>query len=141
MNLFKIISRVEYIQLALQYKPLNLGQGFPDYPQPKYITDGLAVAATSENCLLNQYTRGFGHPRLVQNIAKLYSNLTKHDINPNTEVLVTCGAYEALFSTIQGHVDAGDEVIVIEPFFDCYEPMINAAGGKCRFIPLRPVKH
>ncbi|KAJ9573679.1 hypothetical protein L9F63_008949 [Diploptera punctata] len=87
---------VEYIQLALEYKPLNLGQGFPDYPPPDYVTKGLAEVVTGENCLLNQYTRGFGHPRLVNAISKLYSKLLNRDINPNTEVLVTAGAYEAL---------------------------------------------
>lgn len=130
---------VEYIQLALEYKPAcNLGQGFPDYPPPKYVTEALAQVAKSDNCLLHQYTRGFGHPRLVNAIGKLYSELIGRQLNPNTEILTTAGAYEALYSTIIGHVDEGDEVIIIEPFFDCYEPMVKMAGGICKFIPLRP---
>lgn len=129
---------VEYIQLALEYKPLNLGQGFPNYHPPKFVTDGLVTAAKSENPLINQYTRGFGHPRLVQALSKLYSTLVGRQINPNTEVLVTVGAYEALYCAIQGHVDYGDEVIIIEPFFDCYEPMVKYAGGVPRYIPLKP---
>ena len=149
------IFRVEYIQLALEHKPLNLGQGFPDYPPPRYVTDTLAEVANSDNCLIHQYTRGFvivfnlssfkwlkifqGHPRLVAAIAKLYSKLIGREINPQTEVLTTLGAYEALFSSIIGHVDVGDEVIIIEPFFDCYEPMVKTAGGVPRFIPLRLV--
>lgn len=52
-----MICRVEYIQLALEYKPLNLGQGFPDYPPPKYVTDALVEVASNRN--LHQYTRGF----------------------------------------------------------------------------------
>uniref|UniRef100_A0AAG5DK90 Aminotransferase class I/classII large domain-containing protein n=1 Tax=Anopheles atroparvus TaxID=41427 RepID=A0AAG5DK90_ANOAO len=129
---------VEYIQLALQYKPLNLGQGFPDYHAPKYALDALAAAANSPDPLANQYTRGFGHPRLVQALSRMYSGLVGRTINPLSEVLVTVGAYEALYATIQGHVDQGDEVIIIEPFFDCYEPMVKAAGGVSRFIPLVP---
>lgn len=128
---------VEYIQLALEYKPLNLGQGFPDYPPPKYVTDALSAVATGDNYMVHQYTRGFGHPRLIAALAKLYSKLIGRDINPQTEIITTLGAYEALFSSISGHVDNGDEVIIIEPFFDCYEPMVKYAGGVPKFIPLR----
>lgn len=128
---------MEYIQLALQHQPLNLGQGFPDYPPPSYVIEALKTAATS-NPQLMQYTRGFGHPRLVKGLKNLYSQLVGQDINEQTEVLVTTGAYEALYCAIQGHIEAGDEVIVMEPFFDCYEPMIRMAGGTPKFIPLTP---
>ncbi|XP_063699301.1 kynurenine aminotransferase [Culicoides brevitarsis] len=131
---------VEYIQLAAEYKPINLGQGFPDYHAPKYVLQALADIANSPNPLMNQYTRGYGHPRLVQALAKLYGGLVNRQINPMTEVLVTVGAYEALYCAIQGHVDHGDEVIIIEPYFDCYDPMVRYAGGIPRFIPLKPKK-
>jgi len=131
---------VEYVQLAADYKPLNLGQGFPDYHPPEYIAKGLVAAAYSPNPLANQYTRGFGHPRLVQALAKLYGNFIGRTINPMTEVLVTVGAYEALYCAIQGHVDIGDEVIIIEPFYDCYDPQVRYAGGIPRYIPLKPKK-
>lgn len=77
--------------------------------------------------------------RLVQAIAKLYSKLLQRELNPLNEILITAGAYEALYSSIMGHVDVGDEVIIIEPFFDCYEPMVKMAGGVAKFIPLKPV--
>lgn len=94
------------------------------------MTLGTAVFA----CFILQ-----GHPRLVSALSKLYSQLLGREINAQTEVLVTAGAYEALFSSIFGHISTGDEVIIIEPFFDCYDPMVRAAGGTPRFIPLRLV--
>jgi len=135
---------VEFIQLALEHKPLNLGQGLPDDLVPDYVVDALreVVMDQSMGVALHQYTRGFGHPRLVSAIAALYSKLLgiDHSINPTTEVLVTDGAYEALFTAILGHVNPGDEVIIIEPYFDCYEPMVKLAGGTPVFISLKPDK-
>lgn len=69
----------------------------------------------------------------------MYSKLIDRPINPLTEILITCGAYEAIYSAIAGHVDIGDEVIIIEPFYDCYEPVVRIFGGVPRFIPLRNV--
>merc|ERR1711899_263042 len=88
----------------------------------------------------HQYTRGFGHPRLINAISSLYTKLLhrSNNINPQKEVLVTDGAYEALFCAIMGNVNEGDEVIIIEPYFDCYEPMVRLAGGTPRFISLAP---
>ncbi len=83
-----------------------------------------------------------GHPRLINAISKLYTKLLHRgtDIHPMKEVLVTDGAYEALFTSIMGFVNPGDEVIIIEPYFDCYEPMVKLAGGTPRFIALAPVR-
>lgn len=69
----------------------------------------------------------------------MYSKLLNRTLDPNKEVLVTSGAYEALYATLQGHTNPGDEWIIIEPFFDCYVPMVRSAGGIPKFIALKPV--
>lgn len=131
---------VDFIQLALEYKPLNLGQGLPDDLIPEYAANALRDVATEPAINNHQYTRGFGHPRLINAISSLYTKLLNRttNIDPQKEVLVTDGAYEALFCAIMGNVNEGDEVIIIEPYFDCYEPMVRLAGGTPRFISLAP---
>ena len=132
--------RVEFVKIALEHKPLNLGQGLPDDLIPEYVTKALADVSNDKTIALHQYTRGFGHPRLINSISNLYTKLLNRqsNIDPQTEVLVTDGAYEALFCAIMGNVNPGDEVIIIEPYFDCYEPMVKLAGGTPRFIALAP---
>ncbi|VVC26954.1 Hypothetical protein CINCED_3A015005 [Cinara cedri] len=149
MDKFKLPSRheagvysvwIEFSQLAVTTKCLNLGQGFPDYDPPSRFSDYLAQVATEKNSFFNQYTRGFGHARLVKALADLYSKLIDRKIDPMNEIMVTVGAYEALYCAIQGNIEVGDEAIIIEPFYDCYEPMVRTAGGIPRFIPLRNTK-
>ena len=81
-----------------------------------------------------------GHTRLVNAISGLYSKLLNRNpaIDPQKEVLITDGAYGALFCAIMANVNPGDEVIIIEPYFDCYEPMVKVAGGIPKFISLSP---
>lgn len=118
------------------------------YYQPrilfKQIQILLKLYIITNNCFWKSFPILFnffqGHPRLTAALSKLYSKLTGRTINPTSELLITAGAYEALFVCITGHVDTDDEVIIIEPFFDCYEPMVKSCGGVCRFIPLRLVK-
>lgn len=77
---------------------------------------------------------------MVNALSKLYSSLIQREIDPLNEVLVTVGAYEALFCAVQSLVEVGDEVIIIEPFFDCYEPIVQISGGTPRFITLQNVR-
>lgn len=72
-------------------------------------------------------------------LSKLYSKLINRSINPFTEILITCGAYEAIHSAISGLIDTGDEVVIMEPYYDCYEPIVRLFGGIPRFIALKNV--
>ncbi|PVD21529.1 hypothetical protein C0Q70_17327 [Pomacea canaliculata] len=134
---------VEFTKLASEPGVLNLGQGFPDFKAPEHVVKSLQQVIASENPFLQQYTRSFGHPRLIQALAKLFSPFLKRNIDAFTEILLSVGAYGSLFCIIQGLVNPGDEasaVIIIEPYFDCYEPMVRTAGGTPVFVPLRPSK-
>ncbi|TRZ21087.1 hypothetical protein HGM15179_006022 [Zosterops borbonicus] len=129
---------VEFVKLAATYSKVNLGQGFPDFPAPDFLTEAFSRALSGGNHMLHQYTRAFGHPPLVKVLAQFFEKLLGRDLDPMTNVMVTVGAYQALFCCFQALVDEGDEVIIIEPFFDCYEPMVKMAGGTPVFVPLRP---
>lgn len=72
-------------------------------------------------------------------VAALYGKVIGRDIDPISEVLVTAGGMEALFTAVASNVNEGDEVIIVEPFFACYEPMIRFAGAKVRYVQLKLV--
>ncbi|KAG8512805.1 Kynurenine--oxoglutarate transaminase 1, mitochondrial [Galemys pyrenaicus] len=128
---------VEYSRLVTEYDVVNLGQGFPDFPPPDFAVEAFQHAVSGD-FMLNQYTRAFGYPPLTKILASFFGKLLGQEIDPLSNVLVTVGAYGALFTTFQALVDKGDEVIIIEPYFDCYEPMTLMAGGRPVFVTLRP---
>ena len=116
----------EMSALAVATGSVNLGQGFPDTDGPDFMLDA-ARRAIAEG--VNQYPPGRGIPALRQAIAahaRRHQGLT---YDPDTEVLVTTGATEALAATIEAYVDPGDEVIALEPFYDSYAASIDLAGG------------
>ncbi|KAH6563285.1 hypothetical protein BASA50_002371 [Batrachochytrium salamandrivorans] len=119
----------KFTALANKHKAINLGQGFPTLPVADFITQE-GVKAVSTNGLLHQYTRSEGHSKLVQGLASFYSPKLNRQIDPLTEIVTTVGATEAIYSTIQAFVDVGDEVILMQPFYDSYPASITLAGGK-----------
>src|SRR6266852_731735 len=126
----------EINQLAQQYNALNLGQGKPDFDTPHDIVMQLVRAAQAGQ--YNQYPPGAGIASLRQAIVDHAARFYDLEIDPSQGVVVTSGATEGIFAAILGLVDPGDEVIVIEPFYDSYVPDILMASAIPVCIPLHP---
>ncbi len=126
----------EINQLAQQYNALNLGQGKPDFDTPADIVMQLVRAAQAGQ--YNQYPPGAGIAPLRQAIVDHAARFYDLEIDPSRGVVVTSGATEGIFAAILGLVDPGDEVIVIEPFYDSYVPNILMASAIPVCVPLHP---
>ncbi|HMM66760.1 MAG TPA: pyridoxal phosphate-dependent aminotransferase [Dokdonella sp.] len=122
-------------QLAASHKAVNLGQGFPDFDGPQALRDALTEAMNSGK---NQYAPATGWPALRQQIALKSEALYQCKVDADAEVTVTSGATEALFAAIAAVVRTGDEVIVLDPCYDCYEPAIELNGGIAVHLALSP---
>lgn len=124
----------EMSTLAVRTGAVNLGQGFPDTDGPASIIDAAADAMRQGH---NQYAPGIGIPVLRQAIAAHQSRWYGLQVDSDTEVAVTTGATEAIAAALLGLVDPGDEVIVLEPYYDSYVAGIQLAGGVRRPVTLR----
>ena len=122
-------------QLAVEHGAVNLGQGFPDFDVPQRLVDALSRAMADGR---NQYAPMTGIPALRQAIAAKTERCYGWRPDADAEVTVTSGASEAIFDAIHAVVRPGDEVIVLDPCYDCYEPAIDLAGGVAVHVPLDP---
>jgi methionine aminotransferase len=122
-------------QLAAEHGAVNLGQGFPDFAVPQRLVDELDRAMRDGH---NQYAPMTGIPALRQAIAAKTGRVYGHRPDADTEVTVTSGATEAIFDAIHAVVRPGEEVIVLDPAYDCYEPAIDLAGARAVHVPLDP---
>lgn len=127
-SIFTVMS-----QLAASHNAVNLGQGFPDFDGPQALRDALTEAMNSGK---NQYAPATGLPALRQQIARKCEALYQCRVDAETDVTVTSGATEALFAAIAAVVRLGDEVIVLDPCYDSYEPAIELNGGIAVHIAL-----
>jgi len=127
-TIFSVMS-----QLALQHKAVNLGQGFPDFEPPQELRDALNRAMNDGR---NQYAPMHGTAGLREQIALKTERLYGRKLNLDTDITVTSGATEAIFAAIAATVRAGEEVIVFDPAYDCYEPAIDLQGARAVHIPL-----
>lgn len=121
--------------LAVKHDAVNLGQGFPDTDGPSWIRDYAARAIIDGP---NQYAPMMGMPALRNAVAEANKRFYGLDIDPDSEVMVTSGATEALMDSCLALLNPGDEAIVIEPFYDSYVPQIKAAGATPKFVRLQP---
>jgi len=129
-TVFEVMS-----SLARETGAINLGQGFPDDPGPEDVRRAAADAVLDG---YNQYPSMMGIPELRTAIAAHYRHWQGVDLDANTEVMVTSGATEALAGAILGIVEPGDEVVLFEPMYDAYLPLVRLAGGVPKFVTLQP---
>jgi aspartate/methionine/tyrosine aminotransferase len=129
-TVFEVMSR-----LARETGAVNLGQGFPDDPGPEDVRRKAAEAVIGG---WNQYPPMMGLPELRSAIAAHYRHWQGIDLDSETEVMVTSGATEALAGALMALVEPGDEVVLFEPMYDAYLPLVRRAGGVPRFVTLQP---
>ena len=120
--------------LAVRTQSVNLGQGFPDVDGPPAV---IARAVQALETGRNQYAPGPGVPELRQAVARHQQRHYEIELDPDDQVVVTTGCTEAIAAALLGLVDPGDEVVVLEPYYDSYVAMIQMAGGVRRPVTLR----
>jgi methionine aminotransferase len=121
-SIFTVMS-----QMASEHNAINLSQGFPNFPVDERLTSILARLA-KEN--IHQYTPMSGLPSLLEKITNLTNQSYQRIISPKEEILITAGATEGIFATIQALVKTNDEVIILDPSYDCYEAPILLSNAK-----------
>lgn len=127
-TIFSIMSK-----MAMEHNAINLSQGFPDFPLSPELIDGVHHYMKKG---MNQYAPMPGVPILRQRIAEKLSRAYDIEVDVNTEITVTSGAIEAINSAITAVINTGDEVIIMDPAYDAYEPIINVNGAKAIAVPL-----
>jgi len=120
-------------QLAMQHDALNMSQGFPSFETDKRLKDLLAKAIQEDH---NQYAPMMGLLELRMKISKITEQLHGGFYDPQTEVCLTAGATQGIYTAIQTVISNDDEAIIFNPAYDCYAPAIKLAGGKVVEIPM-----
>jgi methionine aminotransferase len=120
-------------KMAQEYRAINLSQGFPNFPVDPVLEE-LLQKNSREN--VHQYAPMAGLPVLLEAVANTIHSSYGRTINPATELLVTAGATQGIFTAIQALVGIGEEAVIIDPAYDCYEPAIILAGGKAVHVAM-----
>jgi methionine aminotransferase len=125
----------EMSNLAIKHNALNLSQGFPDFAvDPKLIS----LVHQKMQAGLNQYAPSYGVPLLREKIAQKISDLYGVSYNPDTEITITAGATQGLYTAISAFIREDDEALIFEPAYDSYVPAIKANGGLAVYAELEP---
>src|SRR5215831_16694407 len=125
----------EMTRQAMLYGAVNLAQGFPDFPAPAEIKRAAQEAVAND---VNQYAITWGAKNLRNAIARQMKEWQGIPVDPETQITVCCGSTEAMISTLLAVCNAGDEVVIFEPFYENYGPDSVLSGAKPRFVKLRP---
>ena len=125
----------EMTRQAMLHGAVNLAQGFPDFPAPEEIKRAAADAIHAD---INQYAITWGAKPLRQAIARQMKAWQGIDVDPETDVTVCCGSTEAMISSLLAVCNAGDEIVVFEPFYENYGPDAILSGARPRFVTLHP---
>src|SRR5690348_7184465 len=120
---------------AMVHGAINLAQGFPDFPAPEEIKRAAQEAIAAD---VNQYAITWGAKPLRDAIARSVSAWQRMTIDPETEVTVCCGSTEAMIASLLAVTNAGDEIVVFEPFYENYGPDAILCGARPSFVALRP---
>jgi len=125
----------EMTRLAMEYDAINLAQGFPDFPAPEPIKQAAIEAIRAD---INQYAITWGAASFREAIAEKVRWSLGLDVDPETEITVTCGATEAMIASLMAILNPGDEVIIFEPFYENYGPDAILADARPRYVSLYP---
>ena len=129
----------EFSPLSVEYGSVNLGQGFPDWNPPGFVIEAMQRSTNPKfGRNANQYARSYAHMPLAEVLAEDYSKRWNIDIDPASQISTASGVTNILYCALQGLVNPGDEVLLLEPAFDIYASQVKMAGGKCVYCPLRP---
>lgn len=121
-TIFTVMSK-----MATDYNAINLSQGFPNFPVDEQL---LTIYKETIDEQVHQYAPMMGHPLLMEQLHLLTLKNYQREIVPEKELLVTAGATQAIYTAIQALVNTGDEVIILNPAYDCYEPPVLLSGAK-----------
>jgi methionine aminotransferase len=130
-TIFTVMSR-----LAAEHGAINLSQGFPDFEPPPRLVDLVERHMRATGRGAHQYAPMAGLPKLREQVAAKVADCYQRSVDPESEVTVTSGGTEALFCAIQALVRRGDEVVLLDPSYDSYEPSVELAGGVAVRLPL-----